>query len=106
MSAPRDLRGREFPDAHAKRPGHHHGYASAPLLSVRFQRNLAASSKPQGEPGRPDHPPAGSQTRKQAPLPGSLSISSSPRWRLTICLTMASPSPVPPALRDRPRSTR
>ena len=52
-------------------------------------------------------PPApGSQTRNTAPSPAALSITSWPRCRLTMCLTIARPSPVPPALRERPASTR
>ena len=38
---------------------------------------------------------------KTEPWPGSLSISSAPRWWLTMCLTMARPSPVPPSSRER-----
>ncbi len=58
---------------------------------------------------RPRHhafPAAGSQTVKVAPSPSRLSIASWPRWRLTMCLTIARPSPVPPTARDRPLSTR
>ena len=47
-------------------------------------------------------PPA---TRRSS-LPSSLSISNWPRWRLVMCLTIANPSPVPPAARERPLSTR
>jgi two-component sensor histidine kinase/PAS domain-containing protein len=49
---------------------------------------------------------AGSHTRKTLPFPSSLSISSTPRCRFTMCFTMASPSPVPPIARPRPLSTR
>jgi hypothetical protein len=35
-------------------------------------------------------------TVKAEPLPGWEAIANSPRWRLRMCLTMASPSPVPP----------
>ena len=38
-------------------------------------------------------------TRNVAPSPGRLSMVSRPRWRLTMCLTMARPSPVPPLSR-------
>ncbi len=48
----------------------------------------------------------GSHTLTVVPIPSSLSIDSCPRWRLTMCLTMARPSPVPPAARERPVSTR
>ena len=36
----------------------------------------------------------------------ALSIFSRPRWRATMCLTMLSPRPVPPVIRDRAGSTR
>ena len=49
---------------------------------------------------------AGSVTVKTEPLPGVLWMSSRPRWRLTTCLTMARPSPVPPSWRERALSTR
>ena len=49
---------------------------------------------------------AGSHTLTVVPLPSSLSISNCPRWRLTMCLTIASPSPVPPTARERPLSAR
>ena len=48
----------------------------------------------------------GSHTLTVVPTPSSLSISNWPRWRLTTCFTMARPSPVPPAARERPVSTR
>ena len=43
---------------------------------------------------------AGSNTVKVLPSPSLLSMLSRPWWRLTMCLTMASPSPVPPRSRD------
>ena len=49
---------------------------------------------------------AGSTTVKVEPLPGVLWMSSRPRWRLTTCLTMARPRPVPPSWRERAASTR
>ena len=49
---------------------------------------------------------AGNITVKVEPLPGVLWMSSRPRWRLTTCLTMARPSPVPPSWRERAASTR
>ena len=49
---------------------------------------------------------AGSQTLTVVPWPSSLSMSNCPRWRLTMCLTIANPNPVPPTARDRPLSTR
>ena len=48
----------------------------------------------------------GNHTLTMVPAPSSLSIRSWPRWRLTMCRTIASPSPVPPTARDRPLSTR
>jgi hypothetical protein len=45
-------------------------------------------------------------SRKLEPLPGSLSMSISPPWRCTTCLTMDKPSPVPPVSRERLLSTR
>ena len=68
----------------------------SPIETVRDRSYLAASRSIA----------TGSQTENVEPLPSSLSISSTPRCRLTMCLTIASPSPVPPALRDRPLSTR
>jgi len=44
--------------------------------------------------------------RKREPLPGSLSISNEPPWRCATCLTIDSPSPVPPVSRERLPSTR
>ena len=54
------------------------------------------------------HPfaPVGSQMVNVAPSPSRLSMASWPRCRLTMCLTMARPSPVPPMARERPVSTR
>ena len=49
---------------------------------------------------------AGKTSRKVDPLPGSLSMSSSPPCRCMTCLTIASPSPVPPDSRERLLSTR
>ena len=49
---------------------------------------------------------AGNQALKRLPLPGSLTISRCAWWRLSTCLTMASPRPVPPVSRERLRSTR
>ncbi len=49
---------------------------------------------------------AGSTTMKQLPWPISLSIRRRPRWRFTMCFTMARPRPVPPTSRDRWASTR
>ena len=48
----------------------------------------------------PSRPPApgcasGNQTLTVVPFPASLSINSCPRWRLTMCLTMARPRPGP-----------
>ncbi len=49
---------------------------------------------------------AGSQARKVLPRPTSESTSSWPWCRISTCLTIASPSPVPPVSRERLRSTR
>ena len=49
---------------------------------------------------------AGSSTANLLPRPGSLSMTSSAWCRINTCLTMAKPSPVPPVLRERLRSTR
>ena len=49
---------------------------------------------------------AGSMKRNSDPLPGSLCTSNSPPWRCTTCLTIDSPSPVPPVSRERLPSTR
>jgi hypothetical protein len=47
----------------------------------------------------------GSRTVTVVPTPTSLVISSRPRCRSTMCLTIARPRPVPPMLRLRPEST-
>jgi hypothetical protein len=49
---------------------------------------------------------AGKTSLNVEPLPGSLAMSSSPPWRCMTCLTIASPSPVPPDSRERLPSTR
>lgn len=49
---------------------------------------------------------AGKRAVKRLPRPGALSISRLAWWRSRACLTIASPSPVPPVSRERPRSTR
>lgn len=49
---------------------------------------------------------AGNLAEKVLPLPGTDWIRSVPPWRASTCLTMASPSPVPPAAAERPLSTR
>src|SRR5664279_1227072 len=43
----------------------------------------------------------GRMTVKLDPSPGLLSMARRPPWRLTMCLTMASPRPVPPFSRER-----
>ena len=45
-------------------------------------------------------------TVKVEPFPGVEAMASSPRWRFKMCLTMASPSPVPPFSRLEATSTR
>ena len=49
---------------------------------------------------------AGNFAANRLPTPGVLLISSCAWCRLSECLTIARPSPVPPASRERPRSTR
>lgn len=49
---------------------------------------------------------AGNVIENVAPCPSTLTISSSAPWRCATCLTIASPSPVPPVSRERLRSTR
>ena len=44
--------------------------------------------------------------QKTLPWPGVLSTVTRPPWAWAMCLTMASPRPVPPILRLRPASTR
>src|SRR5439155_25152035 len=51
-------------------------------------------------------PAEGSRTRTVVPRPSVLSIPSAPSCACTMCLTIASPSPVPPSARDRAFSTR
>lgn len=48
----------------------------------------------------------GKRQRMVVPTPTSLSAVTVPPWASIRCLTMASPSPVPPASRDRAGSTR
>ena len=55
---------------------------------------------------RCQHRVLGKRTVKQLPLPASLSIASVAWWRASACFTIASPRPVPPVSRERPRSTR
>src|SRR5258707_182828 len=43
---------------------------------------------------------------KRLPFPGVLVTCSVAPWRPRACFTIASPSPVPPLSRERPRSTR
>ena len=43
---------------------------------------------------------------KRLPLPTSESMLNSPSWRPTMCLTIASPKPVPPVSEERLMSTR
>jgi hypothetical protein len=47
-----------------------------------------------------------SSKEKIVPFPGSLDTVTLLLWASTICLTMASPSPVPPTSRERALSTR
>lgn len=49
---------------------------------------------------------AGSLAENVLPRPGADWMCSVPPWRASTCLTMASPSPVPPAAVERPLSTR
>src|SRR5206468_4106426 len=51
-------------------------------------------------------PATGSRTSKVEPAASSLVTRTSPPWFSATCLTIASPSPVPPVSRDRARSTR
>ena len=48
----------------------------------------------------------GQEIRKHEPRPGTLASSMRPRVARVMCFTIASPRPVPPASRDRARSTR
>ncbi len=43
---------------------------------------------------------------KVEPVPGLLHSRTSPPWLFSTCLTIASPSPVPPVARERAGSTR
>src|SRR3546814_4699989 len=49
---------------------------------------------------QPSEAAVGSSAVTRVPTPISLSINSCPRCRSTMCLTIASPSPVPPTERD------
>ena len=50
--------------------------------------------------------PSGNQQRIVVPSPSSLSAETRPPCASTKCLTMASPSPVPPSSRERDGSAR
>ena len=52
------------------------------------------------------HDRVGNKTRKTLPHPSSLSTSIRPPFASTADRAMARPSPIPPALLDRPASTR
>src|SRR6185437_183101 len=75
------------------------------FMTEAWQRWLPAS---EGclQRGSESSPASRSRTVKTDPSPSSLAMSSRPRWRLTICLTIARPSPVPPMARERAVSTR
>ena len=81
---------------------------------LRFCRRLMSVLTPRGESGRPAFSNSGrrqrfvdgNSMRNTEPTPGVLSTSTRPSCASTIALTIARPSPVPPARRPRPRSVR
>ena len=77
------------------------GQATQP--APRSGTTLVAAPSP---PGRPRTRARGKSQVKVLPSPGTLSTRKWAPWRLNACLTMASPSPVPPRARERPASTR
>ena len=64
-----------------------------PLLPNHNPKMSTVDSR---SPLRPPPHPSGRMTENRLPSPTTLSTRSQPRWRLTMCFTMASPSPVPP----------
>jgi len=82
--------------------------APVPRAAARPQRSGARArcgpGPVQGAGVRPAQ--AGRITVNRVPSPSALSTQSRPRCRFTICLTMASPRPVPPISRDLWLSTR
>jgi hypothetical protein len=91
-----------------------HAVTGWPSGCERFALALLACSSAAAVAGTAAQPPrdapaasaAGTRSRRREPAPGVLSMRSSPPWRCTTCLTIASPSPVPPVSRERLRSTR
>lgn len=77
--------------------------------TVGQARNGAITARPAGAAARAR--PAsryarGRRMMKSLPAPTSLCTSISPCMAMTMCLTIARPSPVPPMARERPLSTR
>lgn len=77
--------------------------------TVGQARNGAITAQPAGAAARAR--PAsryarGRRMMKSLPAPTSLCTSISPCMAMTMCLTIARPSPVPPMARERPLSTR
>ena len=82
----------------------------------RLAKMQTRTARPSGRPrpqrlsksgaGRGARYARGRRMIKSLPLPTSLCTSISPCMEMTMCLTMARPSPVPPMARERPLSTR
>ena len=85
------------------------GHRSSSQMSVGPQRTDAV-----GSPDAPSGPPfgdsvsstTGSSMVNVEPVPGRDHTEMAPPWLATMCLTIASPRPVPPVCRDRAESTR
>jgi HAD-hyrolase-like protein len=73
------------------------GHRARPVVGSLYTSSVDLASAPSAQE---------SHTRTVVPRPGSLSIRKSPLCANTRCLTIASPSPVPPSSRDRALSTR
>src|SRR5690606_2197986 len=83
-----------------------HRLSAGPGAAPRAARGPGLRGAPSAARTTPYPRCSGRSTVKVEPLPRRLSMVSRPRWRVTMCLTSDSPSPVPPSSRLRPTSTR
>ena len=93
------------------------GLRASPVVELdarrlAVQRRAGLLGEPVADQEDDGHRPAGSvapparRDLERGPAPSSLETPTVPPWFSVTCLTMASPSPVPPVSRDRARSTR
>jgi hypothetical protein len=71
-----------------------------------MRRYINGGTRYEGPPSQADGPFTGISNQNVLPEPGTLFYPMAPPWAWIACFTMESPSPVPPASRDRPWSTR